>query len=291
MKHAILGAGAIGGLMGTKLASIGEDVIVIVRPDKLSSYPARLTLERPAGTITAPARAVSRLTEPVEALWIATKTFQLSSALESVAVTPQMIIPLLNGTEHMDFLRQRFAKTHVLAGTIAIEAERIAPGRFLQVGQIARLNLIGTAEPALGPLVSRMNDSGFASQFMASEPTLLWSKLCFLGPFAMVTSASGMNKEQVFADPEWKKKAFAAVAEACVVARAPGAEVDAAKIQSFMENAPAAMRSSMQKDVAAGRPTELDAIGGAIVRAAEQQGIDVPVTRSLISAIQAKAAA
>ncbi len=49
MKHAILGAGAIGGLVGTVLASLGEDVTVVVRPEKLASYPANLTLERPVG--------------------------------------------------------------------------------------------------------------------------------------------------------------------------------------------------------------------------------------------------
>ena len=51
MKHAILGAGAIGGLVGTALASLGEDVTVVVRPEKLASYPANLVLERPSGSL------------------------------------------------------------------------------------------------------------------------------------------------------------------------------------------------------------------------------------------------
>ena len=84
MRHAILGAGAIGGLVGTALASLGEDVTVVVRPEKLPSYPATLLLERPSGTLTAPAKAVATLTEPVDVLWIATKTYQLQTALEAV---------------------------------------------------------------------------------------------------------------------------------------------------------------------------------------------------------------
>ena len=84
MKHAILGAGAIGGLVGAALASLGEDVTVIVRPESLAEYPKNLTLERPSGAITAPAKAVAELTEPVDVLWIATKTYQLQAALESV---------------------------------------------------------------------------------------------------------------------------------------------------------------------------------------------------------------
>src|SRR5208337_4423533 len=71
MKHAILGAGAIGGLVGTALASLGDDVTVVVRPEKLSSFPRSLVLERPSGSLTASAKAVATLTEPVDVLWIA----------------------------------------------------------------------------------------------------------------------------------------------------------------------------------------------------------------------------
>lgn len=291
MKHAILGAGAIGGLIGAALASLGEEVIMIVRPERLAEYPNKLTLERPSGTITAPARAVAKLTEPVDVLWIATKTFQLQPALKSVESNPGMVIPLLNGTDHMAVLRKRFGDERVVGGTIAIEAERSAPGVFVQRAPIVRMNLGTAAEPKLGKIIARLADLGFASQFISNEETLLWSKLCFLGPLAMVTSASGKNKGEVFADSHWKGKLDAAIDEASAVAQSLGADVDAVKIRLTMEKAPDAMRSSMQKDVAAGRPLELDAIGGTIVRHAEQQGIDVPVTRTLIAEIEAKVAA
>ncbi len=87
MKHAVLGVGAIGGLTATVLGSLGEDVTLIVRPEKLADYPAELTLERPSGTLAAPAKAVSKLTQPVDVLWIATKTYQLQTALEAVEST------------------------------------------------------------------------------------------------------------------------------------------------------------------------------------------------------------
>jgi 2-dehydropantoate 2-reductase len=290
MKHAILGAGAIGGLVGTALASLGEDVTMIVRPERLAEYPKSLTLERPSGTITAPAKAVSKLTEPVDVLWVATRTFHLQTALEAVKVAPALVVPLLNGVDHIELLRERFGSDRVVPATIAVEAERIAPGQFVQRSPGVRLNLAASAEPVLGGIVARLREIGFTCEFIQNEQTLLWSKLCFLAPFALVTSASGKNKGEIDADPEWKAKLISAIAEACGVAKASGAEIDHAKLHALFHSFPPSARSSMAKDVAAGRPLELDGIAGPIVRGGQRYGIDVPTTVELIEKIQSSSA-
>src|SRR5229473_4925482 len=143
MEHAILGAGAIGGLVGTAIASFGEDVTVLVRPERLPGYPANLSVERPSGTIaiSAPAKVAARLSNPVDVLWIATKTYQLKTALQAVQSLPRCIVPLLNGVDHVEVLRAHFGRDRVLPGTIAVEAERIAPGRFVQRSPFVNLNL------------------------------------------------------------------------------------------------------------------------------------------------------
>jgi len=293
MKHAILGTGAIGGLVGTALSSLGEDVTVVVRPEKLPRYPANLSLERPSGSgsITAPAKAVASLTEAVDVLWIATKTYQMETALAAVQVPPGCVVPLLNGVDHIVVLRARFGNERVVPATIAVEAERIAPGRFVQRSPFVRLNLASRGEPLLGAIVARLVDLGFTCQFIPNEQTLLWGKLCFLAPLALVSSSSGMNVGEFSADAQWKQKLRSALAEACAVANASGAQVDARQIQAVFDNAPPGMRSSMQKDLAAGRELELDAIGGPIVRGGERYGIDVSTTRELMATIQAKTAA
>ncbi len=265
MKHAILGAGAIGGLIGTALGSLGDEVTMIVRPDKLSSYPRTLSLERPSGFLTAPAKAASRLTDPADVMWIATKTYQLEDALKAVEAIPTIVVPLLNGVDHIQVLRSRLGHDRVVPATIAVEAERSADGHFVQRSPV-RLGIAASGEAMLKATVADLQDLGFACQFVANEKTLLWSKLCFLGPFALATSASGKNLGEVVADPEWKAKLDSALAEARVVAEASGAEIDPAKIQAIFATAPATMRSSMAKDLAAGRRLELDAIGGPIVR-------------------------
>jgi 2-dehydropantoate 2-reductase len=291
MKHAILGAGAIGGLIGTVLSSLGEDVTVVVRPERLPSYPTNLTLERPSGTLTAPAKAVATLTEPVDVLWIATKTYQLQSVLETVKSLPGCVVPLLNGVDHVAVLRARFGRDRVVPGTIAVEAERAAPGRFIQRSPVVRFNLAASGQPLLGAIIAQLGNLGFNCQFIPNEQTLLWGKLCFLGPFALVTSASGLNIGEILADPAWKQNLSSAIAEACAVANASGAEIDAAKIQALVESSPPGMRSSMQKDVAAGRQLELDAIGGPIARGGDSYGIDVSTTVKLMAAIRAKSVA
>jgi 2-dehydropantoate 2-reductase len=290
MKHAILGAGAIGGLVGTALASLGEDITVVVRPANLAGYPKALTLERPQGSITAPAKAVSILTEPVEVLWISTKTYQLQTALEAVRSAPACVVPLLNGIDHIKTLRARFGRDGVAPATIAVEAEKIAPGRFVQRSPFVRLNLATAAEPLLGGIAGRLADLGFTCGFVQNEQTLLWNKLCFLAPIALVTSASGMNNGEILADASWKCQLDSAVAEACTVAGASGATVDMPKLLAVFPTLPPGIRSSMQKDLAAGRQLELDAIAGPIVRGGERFGINVPTTIELVAAIRAKAA-
>jgi len=289
MKHAILGAGAIGGLIGTALASLGEDVTVIVRPESLTGYPKTLTLERPQGPISGPAKAAAVLTEPVDVLWIATKTYQLENALAAVNSSPACTLPLLNGVDHLAVLRSRFGQERVVAGAIAVEAEKLAPGRFIQRSPVVRLNLAASGERLLGGIVGRLAELGFACQFIPNEQTLLWSKLCFLAPFALATSASGMNKGAILADQQWNQKLSSCRSEACAVAKASGAEVDAAKLEAILDSMPAGMRSSMQKDLAAGLQLELNAIAGPIVRGGKRFGIDVSTTAALVAAIQAKA--
>lgn len=272
--------------MATALNSLGHDVTLIVRAEKLGRYPKNLSLERPAGTITAPARVAARLTETVDVLWIATKTYQLEDALTLVEAVPGIAVPLLNGVDHVALLRARFGHDRVVPATIAVEAERIAPGRFVQRSEV-RLNLAASGRAMLKDTIAGLQKLGFVCQFIANESTLLWSKLCFLEPFALVTSASAKNNGQISADPDWKAKLESAVHEACTVATKEGAEVDAGKILAIFPASPSSMRASMAKDLAAGRELELDGIAGPVLRGGVRYSVPTPVTSGLVAMIEA----
>ena len=285
MKHAILGAGAIGGVMAVGLSSVGEDVAVIVRAGNEHAHPKALELEHPAGLTHAPATVAARVNEPVDVLWIATKTYQLEEALASVAAVPGIVVPLLNGVDHVAVLRARFGRDRVVPGTIAVEAERSAPGRFIHRSPV-RLNLAASGEPLLKDSAERLRGLGWKVTFIASEPTLLWTKLCFLEPFALVTSASGKNNGEILADAEWKAKMDTAVREACAVATKEGAEVEPDKWVPAFSGMPATMRASMAKDLDAGRKLELDGIAGPVLRGGVRHGIPTPTTAALVAMIE-----
>jgi 2-dehydropantoate 2-reductase len=288
MKHAILGAGAVGGLVGAVLAHGGEDVWLIVRPETNTPYPGTLSLKRPSETIEAAVRTETAISDDTDVLWIAVKAYQLVEALRAVPPESKIgtIIPLLNGIDHVNLLRSRFGHDRVVPATIAVESERLAPGQIVQRSSFVRLMLSMMGEERLASVADRLRRGGFTCEFQADEKTMLWSKLAFLGPFALTGTASDMDKQGIFADAAWRARLESAVGEACTVAAADGAAVNREKILATLGSLPATMRSSMQKDVSAGRIPELDAIGGPIIRAGRTYGLDVPVTRELIARIQ-----
>jgi len=293
MRHAILGAGGVGGLIGVALAKSGESVTFVLRPEALKDYPAEISLESPLGSFSVPVDRAASVAGPYDVLWIAVKATQLESALRSVTVDPAQIgavIPLLNGIDHVALLRARFGHDRVVPGSIGVEAERVAPGKIVHRGMAIRVTLSSIGESRLASTAEEFRKFGFACQFVADEMKILWSKLSILAPFALTTTAAGLTIGEVARDPVWRAKLDAVAREVAAVGTASGTPLDASVIIPFFDKTPPGGRSSMQKDVAAGNPPELDGIAGPILRRAEEHGIDVPVTRELVAMIRGKSA-
>jgi 2-dehydropantoate 2-reductase len=289
LRHAILGAGGVGGFVGAILASAAERVMLLLRAESLAGYPASLTLESPLGHASAPAARALTLEQEVDILWIATKAIHLEAALGAVPdpSLARMVVPLLNGVDHVARLRSRFGPDRVVPGTIAGEFERAAPGRFVHRSAFARFGFSAAGKEALTGVADILGRYGCTCAFEADELTLLWRKLVMLAPLALTTTASGQAMGGVVADPEWDRRLDGATREACAVAGALGAAVDADATLRALRGFHPSLRSSMAKDVAAGRPPELDAIAGPILRGAAAAGIPVPVTAELAGRIEA----
>ncbi len=294
MRHAILGAGGVGGLIGAALAKSGETVTLVVRAEALKNYPAELTLESPLGSFSIPVERAAQVSHPYDVLWITVKATQLDSALRSVVVEPEAlgaVVPLLNGIDHVALLRSRFGHDRVVPASIGVEAERVVPAKIVHRSPLARLNISSIGESRLASTVEKLQKFGFTCQFSADEMKILWTKLAFLGPYALTTTASGLDAGELRSDPVWRKRIEASIREAAAVSTASGVPLDPDTFIRFLNNLAPGMRSSMQKDVAAGNPPELDAIAGPILRGAEKYRIDVPVTTELVKMIQGKLSA
>src|SRR5579871_1023594 len=294
MRHAILGAGGVGGLIGVALANGGESATLILRPEWLKNYPAELSLESPLGSFSVPVNRAASVEEPYDVLWITVKHTQLENALRSVKIAPEQIgavVPLLNGIDHVPLLRARFGHDRVVPGSIGVEAERVAPGKIVHRGMAVRISLASIGESRLASAAEAFRKFGFLCQFVPDEMKILWTKLSFLAPFALTTTAAGLNIGEVNRDPAWRKRLEAVIQEVAAVGTADGTPLDPAAILPFYNKTPQTGRSSMQKDVAAGNPPELDGVAGPILRRAEKYGIDVPVVRELAEMIRGKSAA
>ncbi len=277
----------MGGLVGAALAHGGDDVTLIVRPGTEKSYPPSLTLESAFGNVTAPVSVTARATRALDVLWVTCKATQLEAALSGVAdgLDVEAVVPLLNGVDHVARLRQRFGDGHVVPATITVESERTAPGRIAHRSRFVRLSVVASGRRRLARAIDILSAYGFECAWVDDETTLLWGKLVFLAPIALATSANRSPIGGVTADPAKRARLEECVREACRVAAAEGAHVDAAQVLERIRALPPQTRSSMEKDVAAGKAPELDAIAGPILRGAERHGIALSATPDLARAV------
>jgi 2-dehydropantoate 2-reductase len=286
MRHVILGAGGVGGFIAACLTHVGEGVTVIVRPDKLAAQPPQIQLESTLGNWSANVDW-SASVPSADVLWLTIKATQLEDALRSITKPESIraVVPLLNGIDHLAILRSKFGADRVIPATIAGEFERVSAGHFVHRTPFAVLNLSARGRELLDPAVEKLRAIGLTCNFVDDEITLMWSKLVFLAPIALTTSAFDRTVGEVMADAKTRQQIEDCVREACAVAEAEGAKVDADAVLKLLKNAPFGFRSSMKKDLANDRALELYAIGGAVVRAAKRHGLSVPATEALMTQI------
>jgi len=276
MKVAVLGPGAVGGSLAVRLELAGERVICVAPPDVVAAIRSEgLTLLWDHEELTARPEAVELLDEPVDLLLVTVKAPQLEEALDRVRADPLLVLPLLNGLEHVALLRRRFPA--VGAATIGrVEAYREGATRIVQ--RSAPLVTVA-GEVAPEPLVR----AGIDVRLGGSEADVLWEKLARQAPLALLTSLTGLPVGEVRSDPRLRPL----VEEACAVAAAAGASTSVTEQWGIIESLPADLTTSTARDVAAGRPSELDAIAGAVVRAGRRLGVPTPTFEELLAACPA----
>ncbi|HLM85548.1 MAG TPA: 2-dehydropantoate 2-reductase [Solirubrobacteraceae bacterium] len=302
MRVAVLGPGGVGGLVAGALDRAGEGVVVVARESTAEAIIAHglrvksVTL----GDFVAHPRAVVQLQEPVDALIVATKAAGLEPALARIAVasSPEgdatVVLPLLNGLDHLAVLRERFTADSVLAGSIRVEADRPQPGVVVHTSPFLLISMAGSDDairPAMGALADVLSAAGIPVRVQDSEAQVMWSKLVRLNALACTTSAYDKQMGEIRSTPVLRAQLVGAIEEACAVAKAEGAQdVDPAKAIAELEATHDTLGSSMQRDIAAGREPELDAIPGAVLRAGVQHGLKCPTIERLVAMIEERIA-
>lgn len=291
LRVAVLGPGGVGGLLAALLARGGAAVTCLAgaaTAERLRTAGIRVESAH-FGDLHVAVDAAERLTAPVDVLFVTVKAAQLDDALDRApadVLGDALVVPLLNGVEHVDHLRRRYPQAGVVPATIRVESTRTAPGVVQHGSPFVTVDLV--AVPGLEQRVRRLAEAlqhvGVTTRVGDDEPAALWSKLNFLAPLALLTTAAQATAGEV--RESRRADLLAIVGEVAAVARAEGAPADEEQVVGFFDGVPAGMRSSMQRDAAAGRPLELDAIGGAVVRAATRHGIAVPVTARYVDELR-----
>jgi 2-dehydropantoate 2-reductase len=294
-KIAVLGAGGVGGFVAAALARAGQDVVVVARESTAellveSGFEIHSAALETEFKVQPEVRV--RLTDPVEFLLVATKASGLDPALDRIEAEPALVVPLLNGLDHMERLRARFGDDRVAAGVIRIESDRPEPGRIVQTSPSVRVDLAAddpTLQRPLQALAQMLESAGIPARIGTSERQVLWSKLARLNALSLTTSASDRPLGFVRSDPRWRSALEGAVHETVRVANADGASLRAADTVAELEQAPSELGSSMRRDIAAGREPELDALAGSVLRTAARHGLRCPTVAWLAARVAARA--
>ena len=201
-----------------------------------------------------------------------------------------VVIPFLNGVDHVEVLRTRYGAA-VVAGTLRVASTRTSPGLVEHYSPFVRAELAVAdhhddpqRETALR-FGRRLEAAGVEVDVRHDERSMLWGKLIFLCPLALLTTRYGINAGTV--RTTHRDELVAVIHETAAIGQALGASLSAQAALEFFDSVPPAMQSSMQHDAAAGNELELDAIGGAVLRASERTGIAAPVTQKLVAELGA----
>ena len=228
MTIAILGPGGVGGLLAGALDRAGERVVVVARDSTAEVICSRgLRVSSVSlGEFCAHPRAVEVLEEPAEALIVATKAQGLERALDRIGTVPGLVLPLLNGLDHIAVLRRRFPPEIVLAGAIRVEADRPAAGVVAHTSPFLLVDMATHAGPARAPmqaLAQTLSRAGVPTRVLDSEAQVMWSKLVRLNALACTTSAYDKLLGEIRSTPALRADLVGAIEEACAVGQAEGA--------------------------------------------------------------------
>ncbi len=297
-RFLVLGAGAVGGYFGGRLAKSKADVTFLVRPARAAALNERgLVVESPMGDLQLPIRVATAdtLSGVFDTVLLTAKAYDLDQAIAAIrpAVGPgTAILPVLNGLGHLDMLDAVFGPERVLGGVAYIAATLTAEGTIRHLNRVhgiafgERSGAVSRRVEAIaGAFASTPVDASISGNILLD----MWEK------FVMISSLAGMNclmrgsVGDILAADEGESLMLELLAECQAVAAAsgfPAREEHREQCRAMLTEPGSNFSASMRRDLEAGLRTEGDQVLGDMLRRARAKGIDAPLLRTTVCHLQ-----
>jgi 2-dehydropantoate 2-reductase len=290
MRIAVIGAGAVGGYFGGRLAANGNDVVFLVRGKTLEVLRAGpLRVKSIKGDFETVVRATDDPAEieDVDVVLVAVKAWQVPEAAEAIRKmegNQSLVIPLQNGMEAPGKLAAILGPGRVAGGLCRIVAEATGPGEVDHYWAEPSIDF-GQLEPLRNAeRLEQLRDAFAAAEVRANLSsdiaTAMWEKFLFITPWGSLGAVTRLAVGPIRSDPQLRAQLEAALDEVAAIARKEGSDLSQPRIDKTMailDGLPRDTTSSMQRDIMSGRPSELEAQTGAVVRFGRKVGVPTPV--------------
>ena len=289
MRIAVFGTGGVGGYFGGRLAHAGNDVTFIARGEHLRAIKASgLQVDSTGGDfVVFPAKATDDVREvgEVDLVIVGVKAWQVPEAagtMKPLVGPATTVLPLQNGVDAVTQLVAELGADRVIGGLCRIVSFVVGPGHIKHAGF--------TPSVVIGEIDNRRTDrivqieqafkrAGMEITVAADIQVALWTKFLFISSFSGVGAVANAPAGIIRSEAKWRTRIIKAMEEIYDLARARGVKLPATAIDTSMaavDALPEDATSSMQRDIAAGKPSELESQNGAVVRLARESGIEVP---------------
>jgi 2-dehydropantoate 2-reductase len=292
MRILIVGAGAVGGYFGGRLAQAGRDVTFLVRPSRakqLSQDGLRIISPHGDAVLTPKLISADEMDTPYDLVFLSVKAYALETAMSdfAAAVGPEtMILPVLNGMRHIDLLTKRFGEHAVIGGVCLVATEIDAEGRIVQLAEMQQLlygERNGETTPRLQTLDATLQGAGFDARLSMDITQAMWEKWVQLASLGAITCLMRGAIGEIVAAPGGAELSLEVLDESVAVATACGHKPS----ETFLSRNAAAMTapgsqltSSMYRDLRKGAPVEVDHILGDFIERGGAHGVATPLLKA-----------
>ncbi len=293
MKIAIMGAGSVGGYFGGILARTGNQVTLIARGRRLQNIlrnGLQMDTSRGMFTLQCPAEIAATADPasvgPVDLILLTVKTYQNPEAIAAMmpmAGPETNVLCLQNGMDSYQAVGDSIGMGRVLPGAAYIEASTPSPGTVKQTGNVVRIvfgEIEGVESPRSRQILEVLREAGINVELSPDIRVSLWTKFLFIATMAGVTTTSRRTMAELVPQPEWRRVVDGCLREIEAVGRAAGVGLAAdivANTMKYIDDELENLGASMHADIMAGRPLELEALNGAVVRVGQSAGVATPI--------------